>query len=521
MNVGLLIKRILTPRSIVKVSVATLLVTLINGRSLWMQPEMPAVSGMSWAQAISQRFYNLGNGYYESIYAKLLNSGWEQNFTNDNYNAKQNDKALQSAVTEKYKNLGSICYLKGYSDLVGKAYGLSAKIFGWSTLGFAIFFYLWLMISVALFYFSFAGNDNALIALSLALFSMSCVNLAAPHIQQLYAFHNTRAWTVLTLIPALHIWFASLRPSTTNQLGLLGQILLAFPAICVRPTAQWLLVFLFTVSFANVGLRVLREKQIPSFAEICGWSLLFIGTSLLANLANQKELRDPKQIYTKWHSVAVGLGMSDKIQAVWREGSGTLLPPEIIRQPRDGDAYQLVLAFLKNVDRNQELSAYYAPGGIMVVTEDFNWLKYEQHCKNAVFWLLGKSRKWDLLCLCGIKIRQFLFSLWVEGWGPSWSMVFLAPLVLVYAGMISFGRFRTYQVIAPFLLILGFLFIPIIITHPQPHGLSEGLVAYCAVVLLLFSQGRFLLAKWLGWHWKDERATNDDNASSPSLGIRA
>ena len=351
MNADLLIKKFLTPRSIVKVAIATFLAALILGRSLWMQPELPVVAVASWAQAISQKLYNLEKGYYESIYAKLVDSGWVLNFANHTYNAEQNNKALQSAAVEKYKNLGSICYLKGYSDLVGKAYGLSAKIFGWSTLGFAIFFYLWLMTSVALFYFSFAGNDNALTALSAALFSMSCVSLAAPHIQQLYAFHGTRGWTVLTLIPALHIWFATLRPSTTNQLGALGQILLAFPAICVRPTSQWLFAFFFTASFANVGWRVLREKQIPSFAEICGWSLLFIGTSLLANLANQKELRDPKQIYTQWHSVAVGLGMSDKIQAVWREGSGTLLPPEIIRQPRDGDAYQLVLAFLKNVDR--------------------------------------------------------------------------------------------------------------------------------------------------------------------------
>jgi hypothetical protein len=521
MNAGLFINRILTPRSIVKVAMATFLVALIVGRSIWMQPEMPAVSGPSWAQAISQRFYNLGSGYYESIYAKLLHSGWEQNFTNNNYNAKQNDKALQSTAMEKYKDLGSICYLKGYSDLVGKAYGLSAKIFGWSTLGFAIFFYLWLMTSVALFYFSFAGDDNALIALSLALFSMSCVNLAAPHIQQLYAFHNTRAWTVLTLIPALHIWFASLRPSTTNQLGALGQILLAFPAICVRPTAQWLLVFLFTASFANVGWRVLRDKQIPSFAEICGWSVLFVGAAFLTSLENRKEIRDPKQIYTKWHAIALGMGMSDKIQAVWREGTAPLSPPRIIREASDMDGYQLVLAYLKNAGRNQELSAYSAPGGIMRITEDFNWNKYDQQCKDAVFWLLGKSRTWDLLCLEGSKIRQFLIAFWVEGWGPSWWMGILAPLGLVYAGMISLGRFQTSKVIAPFLLILGFLFIPIFIAYPQPHGLSEGLVAYCSVVLLLFSQGLFLLAKRLGWHWKDERATNDENASSPSLGIRA
>jgi hypothetical protein len=98
-------------------------------------------------------------------------------------------------------------------------------------------------------------------------------------------------------------------------------------------------------------------------------------------------------------------------------------------------------------------------------------------------------------------------------------MVILAPLGLVYAGMISLGRFRTAKVIAPFLLILGFLLIPIIIAYPQPHGLSEGLVAYCAVVLLLFSQGLFLLAKRLGWHWKDERAAENENGGYSSSGV--
>ena len=223
--------------------------------------------------------------------------------------------------------------------------------------------------------------------------------------------------------------------------------------------------------------------------------------------------------YPKWHAIALGMARSDKVKAVWKEGRGPLTPPGIIREADDMDGYQLVLAYLKNAGRNQELSAYSAPSGIMRITEDFNWIKYDQQCKDAVFWLLGKSRTWDLLCLEVSKVRQFLIAFWIEGWGPSWWIVILAPMGLVYAGMISLGRFQTSKVIAPFLLILGFLLIPIIIAYPQPHGLSEGLVAYCAVVLLLFSQGLFLLAKRLGWHWKDERAAENENGGYSSSGV--
>lgn len=520
MTAGLLIKKILTPRGILKLAMATFLVALVLGRVLWMQPDPPALTAASWAQAISQKCYNLKNGYYKSIYDRLSHSGWEQNFPMHNYNAKQNDKALKSAAMEKYEDLGAICGLKEQSVMVGKIYGLSATIFGWSTLGYAIFFYIWLMISAALFNFSFAANDDALIALSLALFSMSCVNLAAPHIQQLYAFHSTRGWTVLALIPALHIWFATLRPSTTNQLGAFGQILLAYPAICVRPSAQWLFAFFMIIPSVHFGVRFLRSKCRLSIVEIIQKTVL-IGSVFLLAYTMQRSKDFGLSSYPKWHAIALGMGISDKIQAVWREGTAPLSPPRIIREASDMDGYQLVLAYLKNAGRNQELSAYSAPGGIMRITEDFNWNKYDQQCKDAVFWLLGKSRTWDLLCLEGSKIRQFVIAFWVEGWGPSWWMGILAPLGLVYAGMISLGRFQTSKVIAPFLLILGFLFIPILIAYPQPHGLSEGLVAYCSVVLLLFSQGLFLLAKRLGWHWKDERATNDENASSPSLGITA
>ena len=518
MNRGLFIKRILTPQSIVKLATATFLVALILGRSLWMQPDIPSQTAASWAQAISQKCYHLKEGYYKSIYEKLLNSGWEQNFSMHNYNAKQNDKALQSAAMEKYENLGAICGLKEASVMVGKIYGLSATIFGWSTLGCAIFFYLWLMISAALFYFSFSGNDDALIALSLALFSMSCVNLAAPHIQQLNALHSTRGWTVLALIPALHIWFATLRPSTTNQLGALGQILLAFPAICVRPSAQWLFAFFLIIPSVYFGARALRSKCRLSIAEILQKTALIASVFLLA-YTMQRNKDVGLSSYPKWHAIALGMARSDKVKAVWKEGRGPLTPPGIIREADDMDGYQLVLAYLKNAGRNQELSAYSAPSGIMRITEDFNWIKYDQQCKDAVFWLLGKSRTWDLLCLEVSKVRQFLIAFWIEGWGPSWWIVILAPMGLVYAGMISLGRFQTSKVIAPFLLILGFLLIPIIIAYPQPHGLSEGLVAYCAVVLLLFSQGLFLLAKRLGWHWKDERAAENENGGYSSSGV--
>jgi hypothetical protein len=520
MNRGLFVKKILTPRSIVKLAMATFLVALFVGRSIWMQPEMPVLSASAWAQAISHEQYKVKRGFYDGIYQKLVESGWEMEFTNHNYNSKKNDEALKRTAMRKLENTGAISSIQWWSPVMGTAYGISAKIFGWSTMGFAVFFYSWLMISVALFYFSFAGNDNALNALSLVLFSMSCVNLAAPHIQQLYAFHGTRGWTVLSLIPAMHIWFATLRPSTTNQLGALGQILLAFPAICVRPSAQWLFAFVLIIPSVYFGIQVLRSNRMPSIAEILQKTALIGGVLLLANTMERSKDFGLGG-YPKWHPIAVGMGMSDKIQAVWREGRGPLSPRRFIREASDMDGYQLVLAYLKKEARVQELSVYSAPDGIMRITEDFNWVKYDKQCKDAIFWLLSKSRTRDLLCLGASKIRQFLIGFWVEGWGPSWWVVILAPLGLVYAVMISFGRFQASRVIAPFLLILGFLFIPIVITYPQPHGLSEGLVAYCSVVLLLFSQGLFLLSKLFGWHSKGERTADNESAGYRNLRILA
>lgn len=488
MSVIMGLNRALTPKSVAKFSCGALFLALLFCRTFWMQAEMPVVASEAWAQAISKEVLGLKSGFYDEVRVRILESGWETVLSNNNYNSIKNDAAIRAAATAHYERTGDFRPMTGYSWVVGEAYRLSAKLFGWSTVSFTILFYIWLLTSALLFYASFKEDKNASNCMSLAIFSMCLIVITAPHIQQLNALHSTRGWTILTLLPALHGWFACLRPNCKNLLMGAAQVLLALPACLARPTALWLPAFLLIVFCGNMLLKrnqfsvvASGRHLIWSFGIFLGTIILSTGFGLVENSAGRKDA------YTKWHSVAVGLGMSENIKTLWADPRGSFRGWKVVEQPQDMDAYQLVLAYLKSMNRSDELNAYTVSGGKMVVTKDFDWQGYESHCKAAVLWILQKSQPMDLVILGVKKVLQFIAGFWLPGWGPAWWSVPFLTLAPIYSWMNRLGRLSVYETAAPFFLILLMIIVPIVVTYPQPHGLAEGLAAYAALVLVFAS----------------------------------
>lgn len=453
-----------------------------------MQAEMPFVASEAWAQAISRELLGLKGGFYNKIHTCIIASGWETVLSNDNYNFAKNDAAIRAAVTAHHEKGDDVRPMTGYSWMVGEAYRLSAKLFGWSTVSFTTFFYIWLWGSAFLFYLAFKEDNDALNCQSLAAFSICLIIISAPHIQQLYALHNTRGWTILTLFPALHGWFACLRPDNRKILLGVAQVLLAFPACLTRPTALWLPAFLLMVFLANIVLGKNKSAGTrPQMRLILSSGMFLTAIMLSAGFAWAENSAGRKDAYTKWHSVAVGLGMSEGLRSLWAEEKTSSPGWRLVEQPQDMNAYQLVLAFLKASNRNEELNSYTVSGGKMVVTREFDWQSYERHCKEAVFWLLQKSSSGNLILLALKKCFQFLVGFWIPGWGPAWLSVPFLLLAGIYSRMIQLGRFAACPTAAPFFLILLFVTGPIVVTYPQPHGLVEGLVVYASLVLIFAS----------------------------------
>lgn len=487
MSVIMRLDRALTPKGLAELSCGVLFLVLLFGRTFWMQAEMPQVASEAWAQAISKEVLRLKSGFYDEVHARILAAGWVTTLANDNYNSAKNDAAIYAAATANYE-LKKYRQMTGYSWVVGEAYRLSARLFGWSTVSFTILFYIWLLISAFIFTTSFKEDNSAMNCMSLAIFSMCLIAISAPHIQQLHAFHNTRGWTILTLLPALHGWFACQRPDCKKFLMGAVQVLLALPACLARPTALWLPAFLLIVFCGNMLLR--RNKfWVPGSPRCLAWSSgIYLGTIILsAGFVLAENSVGRKDAYTKWHSVAVGLGMSENIRNLWTEKKSHSGSWRLIEQPQDKHAYMLVHSYLKLSNRDVEFKSYTVSGGNMLVTKDFDWQSYEKHCKDAVFWLLQKSQLTDLVILGGKKVLQFIAGFWVSEWGPAWWSVPFLVLAPIYSWMIHLGRLSVYDTAVPFFLILLMLIGPIIVTYPQPHGLAEGLSAYAALVLVFTS----------------------------------
>jgi hypothetical protein len=139
---------------------------------------------------------------------------------------------------------------------------------------------------------------------------------------------------------------------------------------------------------------------------------------------------------------------------------------------------------------------------MFVFDEEFNWHAYESDSREAILDLLRKCSITDLMLVEIQKTFQFIIALLVPGWGPSWELLFLIPLVPICNKAIAAAQIQRETIIKPICIGLGFSLLPMLAAYPQPHGLVE---QYVFLTSLFFLLSPILLSHLLKkFNWKDQ-----------------
>lgn len=472
------------PETFSKIGLGTLLLSVLVTQSIFLQAELPANARRAWATAISKEKWNLPRGYYKEISDQIIQGGWEDRLSKENTDFVKNNKALEHAVDHKVILDKTVSRFQEYSPALSIFYQFSAKLMGWNVLGPALIIYGLLFISLFTFYFSLKTDKAAMCMLGAFSISMALINCAAPSIQELLAFHNSRAWSVLLAIPALQFVIFSQNPSKNGLLWVLLQFCLATPAFAVRPSSIWLVYMGCGLPIILLSIQAFKAGQIISkhIVLMCLPGLLLAG--LYFFLAKVLEQNDPEAGYTKWHSIGVGLMMGNGVRKHAQvEGCGPR-SFKLITQPDDLDCYRLVLKYLKS-QTPENIKKYNLENGMFVFDENFSWQVYDSNCKDAVLELLKKCRIIDLVMVEIKKTSQFIIALFVPRWGPSWKLLFLIPFVPIFYKVINSAQIQNETIVRPVLVCLGFSLLPMLATYPQPHGLTEQCVILTSLLFLI------------------------------------
>jgi len=472
------------PETFAKIGLVTLLFSVLATQSIFLQAELPANARRAWATAISKEIWNLPRGYYKEISDQILLGGWEDKLSKTNFDFAKNNKALKQAVDHRIIGNNTVSRFQEYSPALSIFYRFSTKLMGWNVLGPALIIYGLLFISLFTFYFSLKTDKAAMCALGAVSISMALINHSAPSIQELLAFHNSRAWSVLLLMPALQLAFFNQNPSKNGLLWVLLQFCLAVPALAVRPSSIWLVYMGCGLPIILLSIRAFKTRQIipKRFMLMCLPGIILAG--LYYFITQNVKKTDPEAGYPKWHSIGVGLMMGNGVRKHAQvEGCGPR-SFKLIHQPSDLDCYRLVLKLLKGAT-GEGIKKYKLKDGMFIFNEEFNWQTYDSDCKNAVLNLLKKCSITDLVLVGIQKTTHFMVSLFVPQWGPSWKLIFLIPFVPICNSAINSGKIQRGTTVWPVLMSLGFSLLPMLAAYPQPHGLTEQYVMLTSLLFLL------------------------------------
>jgi hypothetical protein len=501
MRVGLWGNVKILPETFAKIGIGTLLLSVFVTQSIFIQAELPASARRAWATAISKEIWNLPQGYHKEISDQILQGGWEDRLSKANIDFVKNNKALKHAVDHKVILDKTVNRFREQSSAHSIFYRLSGQLMGWNVLGPALIIYGLLFISLLTFYFSLKTDKAAMCILGVVSISMAIINHSAPNMQELLAFHNSRGWSVLLAIPALQFVIYTTNPTRKGLIWLLLQFCLTIPALAVRPSSIWLVFMGCSLPAIILSLQVYKARRVI---------LKTIGLLLLPGLAlgilylfltQYVRKNDPEAGYSKWHSIGVGLMMGNGVRKHAQvEGCGPR-SYKIMTQPTDLDCYRLVLKFLKS-RTGENTKKYKIKNDMFVFDEEFNWHAYESDSREAILDLLRKCSITDLMLVEIQKTFQFIIALLVPGWGPSWELLFLIPLVPICNKAIAAAQIQRETIIKPICIGLGFSLLPMLAAYPQPHGLVE---QYVFLTSLFFLLSPILLSHLLKkFNWKDQ-----------------
>jgi hypothetical protein len=484
MRVGLWGNVKILPETFAKIGIGTFFLSVLLTQSIFLQAELPGNARRAWATAISREIWNLPRGYYKEISDQILQGGWEDRLSKTNIDFVKNNKALEHSVDHKVILDKTVSRFQEYSPALSIFYQFSTKIMGWNVLGPALIIYGLLFISLFTFYFALKTDKAAMCILGVVSISMALINHAAPSMQELLAFHNSRAWSVLLAIPAMQFVIFSQNPSRNGLLWVLLQFCLATPALAVRPSSIWLVYMVCIHPIILLSLQAFKARQTISkrIVLMCLPALLLVALNFIVEYSVKKN--DPEASYPKWHSIGVGLMMGNGVRKHAEvEGSGPR-SYKLITQPDDLDCYRLVLKFLKS-PTGESIRKFKLKDGMFVFGEEFNWQGYDSDCKDAVLDLLKKCSIMDLVLVEIKKATQFIVVLFAPGWGPSWKLLLLILLVPIYNKAVNSAQIQWKTIVRPIFICLVFSVLPMLATYPQPHGLTEQYVFLTSLLFIL------------------------------------
>ena len=484
MRVGLWGNVKILPETFAKIGIGTFFLSVLLTQSIFLQAELPGNARRAWATAITKDIWNVPRGYYKEISDQILQGGWEDRLSKTNIDFVKNNKALEHAVDHKLILDKTVSRFQEYSPALSIFYQFSTKLMGWNVLGPALIIYGLLFISLFTFYCALKTDKAAMCILGVVSISMALINHAAPSMQELLAFHNSRAWSVLLAIPALQLIIFNQNPSKNGLLWVLLQFCLATPALAVRPSSIWLVYMGCSLPIISLSLQAFKTRQIipKRFVLMCMPGLILAG--LYYFITQNVKKTDPEAGYTKWHSIGVGLMMGNGVRKHAQvEGCGPR-SYKLVTQPSDLDCYRLVLKFLKG-PTGEGIEKYKLKDGMFVFNEEFNWQTYDSDCMDAVLELLNKCSIMDLVLVEIKKATQFIVVLFAPGWGPSWKLLFIILLVPIYNKAVNSAQIQWKTIVRPIFICLVFSVLPMLATYPQPHGLTEQYVILTSLLFLL------------------------------------
>jgi len=484
MRVGLWGNVKILPKTFAKIGIGTFLLSVLLTQSIFLQAEVPANARRAWAIAISKEIWNVPRGYYKEISDQILLGGWEDRLSKTNIDFVKNNKALEHALDHKVILDKTVSRFQEQSPAHSVLYRISSKLMGWNVLGPALIIYGLLFISLFTFYFALKADKAAMCILGVVSISMALINHTAPNIQELLAFHNSRAWSVLLAIPALQFVIFSQNPSKKGLLWLFLQFCLATPALAVRPSSIWFVYMGCSFPIILLMIQGFKSRQAISkpMGLICLSGFLLAATYFFLDQNVRKN--DPEAGYPKWHSIGVGLMMGNGVRKHAEvEGCGPR-SYKLITQPNDLDCIRLVLKFLKS-QTLERAKKYKLKNDMFVFDEKFNWQAYESDCKDAVLDLLKKCSIMDLVLVEIKKATQFIVVLFAPGWGPSWKLLLLILFVPIYNKAVNSAQIQWKTIVRPIFICLVFSVLPMLATYPQPHGLTEQYVFLTSLLFIL------------------------------------
>lgn len=451
-----------------------LLLTIFLSGSFLRQAELPTHLCKSWSVVLSRNFCYLKSGYYDEIYNELAKNNFKNSFEHEFhkkiFSYRQNNRALKKTILklpENNLNVKSIDTVRVLPEICV----LASKIFGYNVVYPNLFFYGMLFCSAIIFYRTFFENNRAIISLSLVLISISGVVIKAPEIGQLYALHNTRGWTVLTVIPALHLWYfiTSSKPQKALPLGF--QLFLPSLVMFERQTSFWFFIYLALVLVVHFFLDK-HQKKINLKKGFCICFVLLLNILILFVFFSKKENKTSR--YPIWHAVLTGLLLNENARTLAGLNDGR----KGLTGASDNDSFKAVYLFLLNKNKIQSNAQK-----TLIIKDQFDWNKYDADARDTSVAILKGINILSLTKTQLIKVFLFFKYFFSEGSGLGWILVpyvFITPFLFIN---ICKEKITNLKFLEPLIIIFIVSLTPILATYVQPHGLTECLVALFSVIL--------------------------------------